>query len=445
MRTFIKLWLGQLVSTIGSYMTVFALMIWVWQTTESATTLAMVSFFSQLPRIAVMPMAGLIVDRIPRKLLILVGDMVAALCTLAIALLYISDQLQIWHLFSVVAIYGGFGQLQNLAYSTSIALLVEPDDYARAESMVAGVNYSGAIFSPILAGSLYPQIGLEGIFGIDLATFAIALVTLLLSQIPQPLSLSGDPANSDQDAAPAVLTFWQDLSFGFRYIWRSPGLLALVICFSLFALPNDLGKALYNPMILARSGGDPTVLGHVTTAAGLGGVLGAIIISAWGGFKRRIHGMLLGFMLTGLFKVILGIGASVSVWTAAHFAATLAIPLYYSSSNAIWYSKVPPQLQGRVLAADQMIGLTIGATVPLLAGPLADRVFEPAMQPEGWLSPYLSVWFGSAPGSGMAVLYVLMSLSMVLVGAFGYGVRLLRNVEDVLPDSSSCPATSTHH
>ncbi|MEL6397657.1 MAG: MFS transporter [Cyanobacteria bacterium J06607_6] len=426
MRTFLRIWAGQLVSTIGSYMTVFALIFWVWEVTGSATSLALVTFFSQLPRLVVTPLAGIAVDRWPRKQLMILGDVVAMLCTIAIALLYWGDHLQIWHLYTAVAVYGCFGQLQTLAYSTSIALLVEKDNYTRAESMVAAVNYSGAIFSPILAGSLYPIIGLKGIILIDLSTFLIAFGILLTAKIPQP--------SDDNVETTAPNVNWSNLTFGFRHILSTPGLLAMMIAFSCFAMPSDMGRALYNPMILARSGGSEQVLGAVTTAAGLGGVVGALFLSWQGGFKQRIHGMLLGFAGTGLCKIVLGLGQTAWIWIPAHFAATLLIPLYYSSSNAIWYAKVPPALQGRVLAADQMVGLGIGAIAPLLAGPLADFVFEPAMQPEGALTGIFGPLVGTGPGAGIALLYMLMATLMVVVGLAGYGFRTLRSVETLLPD-----------
>jgi len=146
--------------------------------------------------------------------------------------------------------------------------------------------------------------------------------------------------------------------------------------------------------------------------------------------------MLLGFAGTGFCKIALGLGQPPWVWIPAHFAATLLIPLYYSSSNAIWYAKVPPPLQGRVLAADQMIGLGIGAIAPLLAGPLADFVFEPAMQPEGRLAPIFGPLIGTGEGAGIALLYTLMAVLMLLVGLGGYGFRTLRSVETILPDHS---------
>ncbi len=431
MQTFIRIWIGQLVSSIGSYMTVFALIFWVWDVTGSATSLALVSFFSQMPRILVTPIAGIIVDRFPRKQLMILGDVVAMLCTVSIGLLYWGNYLQIWHLYSAVAVYGCFGQLQTLAYSTSIALLVPKSDYTRAESMVAAVNYSGAIFSPILAGSLYPLIDLRGIILIDLITFAIAFFVLITSHIP----LVSEDLNATSPVATKMSV--SNLTFGFRYILARPPLIAMVLAFSLFALPSDMGRALYNPMILARSGGDAQVLGTVTTAAGIGGVLGALFVSWKGGFKRRIDGLLIGFAGTGSCKIVLGLGQSPTLWITAHFLATLLIPLYYSSSNAIWYAKVPPSVQGRVLAADQMIGLIIGAIAPLIAGPLADRVFEPAMASGGKFAQIFSPLFGTGQGAGMALLYTITAVLMLAVGLGGYGFRTLRTVEKTLPDHNS--------
>lgn len=429
MRSFTLLWCGQMVSTIGSFMTVFALTIWLWERSASATTLALVVFFSQLPRILITPVAGIIVDRFPRKYLMLLGDGAALVTTLSIGLLYLTEHLQIWHLYGAVAFYGCFGQLQTLAYATSIALLVPQQHYTRAEAMVGAVNYSAVIFAPILAGTLYPVIGLEGIIAIDLTTFGMAMGTLLAASIPALAhpTLSSEPSTSTEP-------LWAQLTFGLRYILAKPGLLAMMLGFSLFALPNDISKALYSPMLLARSGGDAQVLGSVSTAAGIGGVLGAIAISIWGGTQRRIHGMLLGFVIAGVFKMLLACGHSLTLWMVAHFCATLSVPLFYSCSNAIWYAKVPPHLQGRVLAADQMVGLIIGAIAPLIAGPLADYVFEPAMRPGGVLAPRFGPLFGAQPGAGMALLYAMMSLWIILVGIGGYAFRTLRHVESILPD-----------
>ncbi|AHJ29004.1 MFS transporter [Nodularia spumigena CS-584] len=426
MRTFLIIWLGQIASTIGSFMTVFALTIWVWDKTGSATALALVGFFSQFPKVLITTFAGIAVDKFNRRLLMIVAEVVAMLCTLTIAMLYLNQQLEVWHLYVIVTLYGGFGQLQLLAYSASISLLVPKEQFTRAESLGSAVKYSAAIFAPALAGFLYPRVGMQGIFWIDLATFATAFVTLLIVTIPQPVIEKVNSNNTESN--------WEKLTFGFRYIWANPSLTAMAIAFTLFAFPNDISKALYSPMLLARTGGNSEILGTVTSAAGIGGVIGALILSIWGGFHRRIHGMLLGFIGYGFFRTILGLGQTLPVWIITHFLASLLMPLFYSSSNAIWYAKVPPSLQGRVLAADQLIGVTVSATTFLVAGFLADRVFEPAMSPTGSLAHIFGNIFGTDTGAGITLLFVTMTICTVLVGIFGYNWRTLRQVEDLIPD-----------
>ncbi|MEA5513950.1 MFS transporter [Nodularia sp. UHCC 0506] len=426
MRTFLIIWLGQIASTIGSFMTVFALTIWVWDKTGSATALALVGFFSQLPKVLITTFAGIAVDRFNRRLLMILAEVVAMLCTLTIAMLYLNQQLEVWHLYLIVTLYGGFGQLQLLAYSASISLLVPKEQFTRAESLGSAVKYSAAIFAPALAGFLYPRVGVQGIFWIDLATFATSFFTLLIVTIPQPVIEKVNTNHTESN--------WEKLTFGFRYIWANPSLTAMAIAFTLFAFPNDISKALYSPMLLARTGGNSEILGTVTSAAGIGGVIGALILSIWGGFHRRIHGMLLGFIGYGFFRTILGLGQTLPIWIITHFLASLLIPLFYSSSNAIWYAKVPPSLQGRVLAADQLIGVTVSATTFLVAGFLADRIFEPAMSPTGSLAPIFGNIFGTETGAGITLLFVTMTICTVLVGVFGYNWRTLRQVEDLIPD-----------
>ena len=188
MRTFILVWFGQLISTIGSYMTEFALILWAWELTGSATALALAGFFSQLPRIPITLVAGIVVDRYSRKQLMILGDGVAALSTVGIGGLYLTGNLQIWHLYLAATLNGGFGQIQSLAYQTSVSLLVPRAQLTRANSLLASVHYGSAIVGPALAGLLYPLIGLLGIVGIDLVTFGGAIALLLTCSIPQPPS-----------------------------------------------------------------------------------------------------------------------------------------------------------------------------------------------------------------------------------------------------------------
>jgi MFS transporter, DHA3 family, macrolide efflux protein len=402
-------------------MTEFALTLWAWQVTGSATALALVSFFGQLPRIPVTLFAGLLVDRLNRKHLMILGDSIAALSTIAIGLLYLTGTLQIWHLYLAATLNGGFGQIQRLAYQTSVPLIVPRQHYTRANSMDSAVHYGSAIIAPALAGLLFPLIGLPGIVAIDLATFSTAITTLLLVHIPQPSS----PTETKPESLLAQLTF------GFREVWRQPSLRLLLLITALFWFFHDLGGAVYDPMILALSDGSAHVLASTASAAGLGGVLGAIILSAWGGPRRRVYGMLAGFIGAGLSKILFGFGRSLSVWLPAQFCSSLNFPLLGSSETAIWMEKIATEKQGRVFAANALVTQIVSAIATLIAGPLADLVFEPALHAEGSLAGIFGPIFVTGSGTGTSLLYVLCSLGMVLIGIAGFYLPKLRKIDEL--------------
>lgn len=426
MRTFIIVWLGQLVSTFGSNMTWFGLKIWAWNLTEQATALTLVSFFSLLPSIVITPFAGVIVDRWNRKWLMMIGDAVAIVSTLMIGLLYLTQQLQVWHLYLSGMFTGAFEEIQAIAYTASISLLVPKSQYVRASSLNATLHYGSIILAPALAGFLFYIIGLQGILLIDGITFMIAIATVLSVTIPQP------NATTTHQPTEGIM---RQITFGWRYLWQRPGLRAIVMLTLLFTFAHDLGGTLFSPMILARSSNDARVLGSISAFAGIGGVTGAILLAAWGGPKRRIHGFLAGMIGAGLSKMVFGIGQTVFVWLPAQFCSSINFPLKRSAEEAILLSKIAPDIQGRVFATRSMLIQMLSAIATLIAGPLADFVFEPAMMPNGRLAPILGAIVGTGAGAGMAVIYVLTALGLLLTGVSGYTIPSLRHIETAVPDS----------
>lgn len=417
--------MGQIVSNIGSYMTYLAITIWAWQITGSATALALVGFFTILSRILVSPFAGVIVDRFNRKYLMMLGDSVAAILTIVLLLLYLTENLQIWHLYLTGLINGGFVQIQELAYSSSIAMMVPKHQYARASSIGSLVEYGPFVFSPALVGILYPITGLVGILTIDTMTFAVAIASLLFVNIPQP-SQSDDNSHNQ--------TIWQQVIFGLNYILTKPGLSGLLVATSLFWFMYQLGTAIYEPMILARTGGNSAVFSNVTSAAGVGGVFGAVAIGIWGGPQRRIKGIVIGLVGVSLSRTVFGLGQIPLIWVIAQFCSSLSFPLLGSSETALWLTKVAPNLQGRVFATRRVFGLTTSALAYLIAGPLADYIFEPAFAPGGKLAAIFGGFFGTGKGAGMALLYEINALCLLLLGYAVYTLPMLRNVEDIVPD-----------
>ena len=332
MRTFTLLWLGQMASSVGSSMTYFALTLWVWQQTQSATAIALILVFYQFPQLFTTLICGILVDRIPHKLLLIFSDTGAASCTITVGILSALNLLQLWHIYLIAIIIGCFGNLQTLTYTTLVPLLVPQKHHTRASSMGAMVGYGSDIISPAFAGLLYPTVGLLGITSIDLGTFAIALLTLLFVCIPSstthpsqcsptkvphqfsspethppqsPLIKgggSGPPLRptdtlcenqegvrggsstaaqlSKEDAEfPSEPSFWRTVTFGFRYIASHRRLLVMVVMLSTFSFLNQMNHTLYQPLVLLRTGDDTRLLGLVVAASGLGGVVVAIAIS----------------------------------------------------------------------------------------------------------------------------------------------------------------------
>lgn len=402
-------------SSLGSSMTYFALTLWMWRQTQSATAIALILVFYQLPQLVLSLFSGVLIDRIPRKQLLWISDAGAACCTIAVGILAGLQILHIWHIYLIAAIIGGFGNLQMLTYSTLVPLIVPPQHHARASSMGAMVEYGAAILSPALAGGLYPFVGLLGITAIDMTTFLAAMFTLALVKIPS--------VNPEAKAKPLATghpglgqAFWRNLTYGFQYITSRPYLLTMVVTLSTFSFFHQMGEALYQPMILARTGGDAQILGWVVTASGLGGVVGAIAFSLWGGFQQRPMGLLLGFIGTGFSTLLLGLGPFPAMWATARFGSSFHNPLIMSSYMAIWYAEVSPELQGRVFSADYLVGILVMLSANLVAGPLADHVFEPWMQHH---LTALTPLFGSGPGSGIALMQVLLAIAILIVGGVG--------------------------
>jgi DHA3 family macrolide efflux protein-like MFS transporter len=432
LRTFLIIWAGQFASILGSQMTSFAVTIWAWELTERATPLSLIIFFTRVPTVIAATFAGILVDRWNRKWLMLAGDAIAGLSTIVILLLWWTQSLEIWHLYVTSAVNSFFGYFQGLAYSASMSMIVPKQHYMRATAMDSYLTPFGSdILAPALAATLYAIGGLSSVLTVDLVTFMIAVLTLLTVYIPQPSRNEADAGETEQMGDRPL---WRELTFGFRYLLQQPSLLALLGYLMASVLVSTMTSPIYAPMILARSGNDAGVLASVQSAAGMGGVVGAVVLSSWGGSKRRIHGLLLGNALAYGNEVILGLLRSPVVWLPVSFLGAFFSPFVGSSNQAIWLAKVKPDVQGRVFATRFLIAQIIAPLGLIISGPLADRVFEPAMMPDGALAGLLGGLFGTGTGAGMALQYSLICFLGVLIGLGGYGFRPLRDVETIVPD-----------
>lgn len=278
LAAFALVWLGQTVSLLGSAMTWFALTIWVFQVTGQATALALLGFFSFGPTLLISPLAGALVDRWNRKRVMMISDFTAGLATLAVLGLYSTGRLQVWHLYGVGLLAGSFQAFQYPAYAAAVTVMVPKEHYARAGGMLEVAYAAPSVLAPLLAGVLLGRIGISGIMTLDVVTFILALGTLVAVRIPQP------PVSQEGQQGRGSL--WQESLYGFRYIKRS-GLWGLQGLFCLGNLVEYTGFILFTPMILARTGNNELVLGSVQSAGALGGLIGGLALSVWGGGEAQ--------------------------------------------------------------------------------------------------------------------------------------------------------------
>ncbi|MEM6433496.1 MAG: MFS transporter [Cyanobacteria bacterium P01_D01_bin.115] len=419
MRTFLIIWLGQFASSLGSEMTNFAITIWAWEVTGQATPLSLILAVTQIPRLLVSPFAGIWVDRGDRKSLMMLGDAVAGLSTLALLGLLLTGHLQIWQLYVSGAVNGLFGYIQGLAHSASISLLIPPKHYARA-SAFESLQMSGSyIIAPAIAGALYAIAGLSGILAIDLATFGVAIATLSGLKIPPPMP----PVSATPEPV------WQQLTFGVHYLWNRPSLRLFLGFLIVSSFIGSASFAILPAMVLARSGNNAAIWGLLLAFFGTGGLLGGVTLGLWGGPQRRIHGVLIASAVWQAGLVGLALAQQLPFKIGTALVSGFCSPFPGSCSQAIWRTQVEPAVQGRVFAARFLLTQLATPLGAAIAGPLADQVFEPAMQPGTDWAERLGGLFGSGPGAGMALQMTLFAGCGMLVTLGGYGVRQLRRVE----------------
>jgi len=420
MHVFFIVWAGQTASIVGSALTSFALGIWVYQQTGSFTQFALIGLFTVLPRVLLSPLAGVLVDRWSRRMVMILADAGAGVCTLALALLFHAGTIEIWHIYLLSGISAVFGTLQWPAYSAATTLLVNKEQLGRANGMIQLGQALSEILAPALAGVLVLTTHVQGVILVDFATFLIAVGTLLFVRFPEPAK---KPTTST-----GIASLWSEMGFGWRYIVARPGLLGLLVFFALVNFLWGMVGALITPMILGFASAD--LLGIIISIAGIGMLCGSLIMSAWGGPKNQVAGILLFELSSGICFMLIGLRPWAWLVALGVFGAHLTIAVINGSNQTIWQRKVAPEIQGRVFATRQMIARSTAPLAYAIAGPLADRVFEPLVNAGGFTQIV-----GAGVGRGVGLLFIVMGIVKVAISLGAYLSPRIRHIEEELPEA----------
>lgn len=423
MKLFIIVWAGQLIASIGSSITAFALDVWVYERTGSITQFAFITLSNTLPLILLAPVAGLLVDRWNRKWTMILSDLFATLATVAIGALFIMDRLEVWHIYLANTFSAIFMAFQIPAFIASISLLVPKQHLGRANGMLSFMNGAARLVAPPLGGVLLGIIFLQGIIVLHLTTVFLGIAILLLLQFPQ----ANTPAVASENSS-----FLKETTYGLTYLVARPGLLGLLIisAYSMFLVGGV--QTIATPLVLSFA--SVTVLGTILSLFGVAVLSGGLLIGIWGGLQRNMDTIYICMLFAGVFLCIAGLQPSLPVFVFGVFLFFLLRPIIASSTQAIFQSKVEPLVQGRVFsikAAIEAAGLPLGY---ITIGPLAEKVFEPLMATDGLLAGSIGQIIGVGTGRGMGLLAIAMGILTIAATCIAYFFPRLRLVEDELPD-----------
>ncbi|QSB16328.1 MFS transporter [Natronosporangium hydrolyticum] len=430
-RKFQMIWAGQLCSAIGSSLTGFVLGVWVFQSTGSATQFAIIFMASTLPGVIVAPFAGAIVDRYDRRMLMVISNAAGGVVIAVLAALLWTDIIQVWHVYLTAAAAAVFGALHMTAFYAVTPQLVPKEKLGKANGLLQ-ITQAARIAAPLVAGLLLATIGLRGVILIDLAASIFAILVLVL--VPLRKELTNAPG------ADTNRSFLSDLGYGWTYLRSRSGLMALVLLFTGFNFCYAIAGVLVQPLILSFS--NEVTLGILMFCGGAGFFAGSVLMSTWGGPKRRVRGILIILAIGGVVLALHGVAPS--PWLIAVVAPLflVTLPLLMGTSMALVQTKVEGEAMGRVIAAVRMAGQAAMPLAYVLAGPLADRVAEPAMADGAPLGDSVGSVIGAGPGRGIALIFWVVGLMLILLAIAGAASSKLRRLEEDLPDADhTAPAT----
>ena len=433
MRTFFIVWIGQLVSVTGTGVTGFALLFWVYIETDSVTSLSMITLVMALPATILSPIAGALVDRWDRRTTMLLSDMAAGAATLIIAVLWFTGSLSLWHVYLLVAVGSVANTFQNPAWMAALPLVVPRKHLGRANGLVQTNEAVSLVLAPAIAGALLATLGLGAVLIVDVVTFVFGVATLMAVRFPNP-----PPAERSESGS--VL---DDVRLGWRYLKDRSGLLYLLFVYAAVNFVLAFTNILFIPLVVSFA--NEGAAGGVFSAAGIGMLIGSVAVGALGTPKRLMRTATLGIALAGLFVIITGWQASLPVIITGAFGLMLVVPVVNAASQVLWQTKVAPGVQGRVFALRRTLSSIAAPLAMILAGPLADGVFEPLMADDGSLAGSIGSIIGTGDGRGIGLMMVISGIATALIGITSWLHPRIRHLEDELADQIEADPDEVPH
>ena len=366
----------------------------------------MLTICSYAPYVIMSIFAGALTDRFDKKKTMLVCDVLAVMCTVAIFILYKTNTLMIWHLYAINAFSGLMNTVQQPAAEVAMTLII-PERYYQKTSGLRSLSRSlVSTLNPLIAASLYALIGLTGVIAVDIGSFAVAFAALLfLIKIPE----------SKRDKTENVLVLAKE---GLMYLKANPMIMTMILFLSGVNLIASAFDGILPGLVLPNPKGGSSVLGLVTSCSGIAMIIGSLLVSVLPKPKDRIKVVYLTMLISlGTENFLLAFSREPIVWCVGQIIGWVLVPVMSANYDVIFKTTVPVELQGRVYACRNTMQFF---TIPIglfLGGFMVDNVCEPIMSRYGDL-PLLTALFGTGKGSGAALMMFIIGIGGVLICLF---------------------------
>ena len=415
---FSLLFFSQFLSLFATGMVEFALGVWAWQETGQATPFAFILFIRFMAPSLLAPIGGILTDRLPRKIMLVVPDVAAGLSSLLALYLVQNGNFRIEYVYLIAAWDAAFSALGGSTFNAMIPELVPEDKLSKANGIKSGVYNTTNVGTPALAGVLFGVIGFQGILVIDIITFTLATILVLILSLPKRL------ANPN-----SASSFVDDFKYSIRYLFGNKSYRTLLWLVVFAQMLGAVGQVLLAPMILA-SYDSAAIYGYAITALGLGAIIGGFLMGSWNGPRNKVSGILLanmGICLFGYLSMALGHYPVFLIFGA--LSITFFIPLLFGSEMTLWQTQVDPAALGRIFGFRGAFASLAAALVALLVGALADSVFTPLFLSDSSVAKVMAQFVGSGPGAGMRFLFLCGGVSGLVLSLSIYKIPAVQKIQ----------------
>ena len=414
---FIVIWTAQLIATIANGLTAFSLGIYVFQKTQTATSVALVTLCAFLPFVLLNPIGGVLADRFDRRMMMILGDLGSAMGLVFILLMMLDGEVELWQICAGVAFGSVFVALMGPAYKATVTDLLTEEQFAKASGLVQLASSSQYLLSPVIAGFLLNRVDIKTILIIDILTLPITSFAALFVR----KSLTAVHRESKK------LHFSRDMLEGWRSLTSDKGILFLVAIVSAVTFYLGFLQTLLGPMVLSFS--DAKTLGTVLSISATGMLVSSLLIGVFSMTRKYLDMLVFGLGFAGVFFALMGLSRDVRFITGAGFLFFCSLPFVNTGADVLIRRKIPNEKQGRawgIIGVLSQLGYLVAYSV---AGILADRLFNPLLNKGGALAPSLGRIIGVGPGRGIALMFVISGVMVVLLAVATPKIKAIRALE----------------